>query len=98
MNGEAKTLLNDIHGICYKKPPQKPRKSSPLIATNKEETIYYWRPPTVFVVLWEVFGAYPLDLPLHLGIHNAINANKLKLYETPLLEEEILISYYLDNI
>ena len=38
------------------------------------------------------------NLPLQSGIQNVINANNLKLYEPPLLEEDIPISYPLDNI
>ena len=45
-----------------------------------------------------MFGAYPMGLPLQIGIHNVINANNLKLHELPLLEEDIPISYPLDNI
>ena len=46
-----------------KQPPQQPRKSDLLTATKKEAAIYYWRRATVFVVLWELFGAYFFHLP-----------------------------------
>jgi len=43
-------------------------------------------------------NAYRLDLPPHLGIHNVINVNNLKLFEPPLLEELVTITHPIDNI
>ena len=43
-------------------------------------------------------NAYRLDLPPQLGIHDVINVNQMKLFEPPLLEERVTITYPVDNI
>jgi hypothetical protein len=41
---------------------------------------------------------YRLDLPPHLGIHDMLNVNNLKLFEPPLLEETVTVQHPMDNI
>ena len=42
--------------------------------------------------------AHCLDLLSHLGIHNMVSVSHWKLYETPLLEENVHISHTIDAI
>jgi len=58
--------------------------------------IIRYGPYTVLQKIGE--NAYRLDLPPHLGIHNVINVNHLKLFEPPLLEEPVTITHPVDNI
>jgi hypothetical protein len=43
-------------------------------------------------------NAYRLDLPTHLGIHDVLNVNNLKLFELPLLEDTVTVQHPMDNI
>jgi hypothetical protein len=43
-------------------------------------------------------NAYRLDLPPHLGIHDVLNVNNLKLFEPPLLEDTVTVIHLVDNI
>jgi hypothetical protein len=43
-------------------------------------------------------NAYRLDLPLQLGIHDVLNVNNLKLFESSLLEEVVPVQHLVDNI
>jgi hypothetical protein len=41
---------------------------------------------------------YHLDLPAHLGIHDVLNVNNLKLFEPPILEDTVTVQHPMDNI
>jgi hypothetical protein len=43
-------------------------------------------------------NSYQLDLPPHLGIHDVLNVNNLKLFEPLLLEDTVTILHPVDNI
>jgi hypothetical protein len=43
-------------------------------------------------------NAYHLDLPPQLGIHDVLNVNNLKLFESSLLEEVVPVQHLVDNI
>jgi len=43
-------------------------------------------------------NAFRLDLPSHLGVHDVVNVNQLKLYDPPHLEDEFVISHTKDTI
>jgi hypothetical protein len=57
---------------------------------HKLKTLWYGP----YVILKQVGDkSYHLDFPPQLGIHDVVNVNSMKRYETSLLEEEVTISH-----